>query len=183
MKKLCMILLLALILCFMVGCQDKEARDELEEFKAQAAVEEQNKALIKQYFVELDKGVVEDVDSFADKYLSPECIWHFPGGLTVDGIQAIKEYIVETNTALPGLTHTIDDVIAEGDKVAIRMTAKGTHQYEFMGIRPTGKEFTVTGASILVIFEGKIVKWWIESDYLSFMQQLGMELKPKEGDE
>ena len=50
MKKLCMILPLALILCFMVGCQDKEAMAELEEFRAQAAVEEQNKAIIRNLY-------------------------------------------------------------------------------------------------------------------------------------
>lgn len=182
MKNLCMILPLSLILCFLVGCQDKAAMAELEEFNAQAALEEQNKALVKQYFVELDKGVVEDVDSFADKYMSPECVWHFPGGRNISGIQAIKEYIVEANTALPGLTHTIDDVIAEGDKVAVRMTARGKHLKEFMGIEPTGIEFTITGESICIILEGKIVEWWFEADYYSFAQQLGMELKPKEGE-
>ncbi|MFC2164020.1 ester cyclase [Acidobacteriota bacterium] len=182
MKKLIMVLPLTLILCFMVGCQDKEAMAELEEIRAQAALEEQNKALIKQYFAELDSGVVENIDNFADKFLSPECIWHFPGGANVSGIEAIKEYIVGTNTSLPGLTHTIDDVIAEGDKIAIRMIARGTHQKEFMGMKPTGNEFTVTGASVLLILEGKIVEWWIESDYYSFAQQLGMELKPKEGE-
>jgi predicted ester cyclase len=180
MKNLIMILPMALILCFGVGCQDKAAIAELEQFKAQAALEEQNKILIKDYFDELDRGGYKDVNNFADKYMSPECIWHFPGGVIINGIEKIKEYIVRTNTALPGLTHTIDDVIAEGDKVAVRMTGKGTHQKEFMGIKPTGVEFTLTGESICNIHDGKIVEWWFEADYLSFMQQLGMELKPKE---
>ena len=180
MRKLFKILPLALILCFMVGCQDKAAMAELGEFRAQVALEEQNKELVKQYFVELDRGVVEEVDSFATKYMSSECVWHFPGGVNINGIQAIKEYIVAANTALPGITHTIDDVISEGDKVAIRMTARGKHQKEFMGIKPTGIEFTITGESICIILEGKIVEWWFEADYYSFAQQLGMELKPKE---
>jgi predicted ester cyclase len=180
MKKLFMILPLSLILCFMVGCQDNEAMSELAEFRAQAKLEEQNKALIKQYFAELDKGVIEDVDSFSDKYISPDCIWYFPGGVKISGIEAIKEYIVRTNTAIQDLVHTIDDIIAEGDKVAYRMTARGTHQKEFMGIKPTGNEFTLTGEGICIILKGKIVEWWMEADYLSFMQQLGMELRPKE---
>jgi predicted ester cyclase len=182
MKKLCMILPLALILCFMVGCQDKEAMAELEAMKAQAEVEEQNKALIKQYFAELDRGVLEDVDSFADKYISFKCIWHFPGGVNISGIEAIKEYIVGANTSFPDLVHTIDDIIAEGEKVAYRITARGTHKEEFMGIKPTGNEITATGEGICRVLDGKIVEWWMESDYLSLMQQFGMELKPKEGE-
>ena len=182
MKKLFMILPLAMILCFMVGCQDKAALAELEEFKAQAAVEEQNKALIRQYFAELDRGVVDDVDSFADKYMSPECIWHFPGGVKISGIEAIKEYIVGTSSGFPDLVHTIDDIIAEGEKVAYRMTARGTHKEEFAGIKPTGIEITATSEGIYRILDGKIVELWFEGDYLSLMQQLGMELKPKEGE-
>jgi hypothetical protein len=64
MKKLCMILPLALILCFMVGCQDKAAMAELEEFKAQAEVEEQNKAIVERLIEELNKGnpeIIEEV--------------------------------------------------------------------------------------------------------------------------
>ena len=59
MKKLCMILPLALILCFLVGCQDKAAMAELEVFKAQAKVEEQNKALVLKWYEELGKGNIE----------------------------------------------------------------------------------------------------------------------------
>jgi len=180
MKKSFFVLPLALILCFTVGCQDKESMAELEEFRAQAEVEEQNKALIKQYFVELDKGVVEDIDSFADKYMSPECIWHFPGGIKISGIQAIKEYIVGTNEAFPDMVHRIDDIFAEGEKVAYRMTAQGTHKKEFAGIQPTGIEITATSEGIYRIRDGKIVELWFEGDSLSLMQQLGMELKPKE---
>jgi len=69
MKKLLLILPLALILCFMVGCQDKAAMAELEEFKAQAAVEEQNKALVLRWYEDVDKGNAEFVrDNSAPEY-------------------------------------------------------------------------------------------------------------------
>jgi len=70
MKKLFMILPLALILCFMVGCQDKEAMAELEEFKAQAEVEEQNKDVVRKFLEELDRENIDNVmELFAPNFL------------------------------------------------------------------------------------------------------------------
>ena len=78
MKKRCMILPVALILCFMVGCQDKEAMAELEEFKAQAAVEEQNKALVKRSIEAWEKG---DFEAFME-LLAPGFAFYYPSGST-----------------------------------------------------------------------------------------------------
>ena len=182
MNKLYLILPLALILCFLVGCKEKEAVAELEAMKAQAAVEEQNKELIRQYYAEFDSGNRGEIDKFIDKFISPNCVIHFPGGIDISGVNAIIEYYVGANKAFPDTVHTIDDVIAEGDKIAFRATTKGTHQGEFMGIQPTGNAITVTFDGILHIQDGKIVEWWSEYDALGLMQQLGMELKPKEGE-
>jgi len=74
-----MILPLALILCFMVGCQDKEAMAELEEFRAQAVVEEQNKELVRNFFEELDKGNAEIVNEL----YSPDVKSYWPSGSTI----------------------------------------------------------------------------------------------------
>ena len=80
MKKLSLILSLALILCFIVGCQDKAALAELEEFRAQAAVEEQNKEIMNHYFKVLDNGVnnedFESLDEMVDEIFSDEYICH-----------------------------------------------------------------------------------------------------------
>jgi len=74
MKKLYMILPLALILCFMVGCQDKAAMAELEEYKAQAEVEEQNKELVKRYIEEMNKGNIEIIN----EVFATECDFYYP---------------------------------------------------------------------------------------------------------
>ncbi len=74
MKKLLLILPLTLILCFMVGCQDKEAIAELEEFKAKAEVEEQNKELVKRIFEGLNE---RNADIYQELY-APDCAWYFP---------------------------------------------------------------------------------------------------------
>ena len=77
MKKLFMILPLALILCFMVGCQDKEAMAKLEELRAQAGVEEQNKALVRRYFKIADTGDMEAVNALIDEIYSPDYVGYF----------------------------------------------------------------------------------------------------------
>jgi predicted ester cyclase len=68
------------------------------------------------------------------------------------------------------------DLVAEGDKVAIRWSWRGIHKGEYMGIAPTGKQVTMTGISILRIVGGKIVEEWGESDNLGFMEQLGAKI-------
>jgi steroid delta-isomerase-like uncharacterized protein len=76
--------------------------------------------------------------------------------------------------AFPGLHISIEDVIAQGDKVAVRITWQGTHQGEFMGIPPTGKPVTVTGINLYRVANGKIVEEWWQEDILGLMQQLGV---------
>ena len=75
MKKLFMVLLLVFILCFTFACQDKEAMAELEEFRAQAALEEQNKALVTLYYEELSKGNIEAIKEL----FSPDFVMHSMG--------------------------------------------------------------------------------------------------------
>jgi predicted ester cyclase len=77
-------------------------------------------------------------------------------------------------TAFPDLHGTIEDQIAEGDKVVMRMTYRGTHQGELMGIPATGKPVTMTFISINRIAEGKIAEGWVNFDALGMMQQLGV---------
>jgi predicted ester cyclase len=77
-------------------------------------------------------------------------------------------------TAFPDIHFVAEDCIAKGDLVVQRLTSKGTHKGEFMGIPPTGKSLTVTAIEIFRIAEDKIVEQWVEADYLGLMQQLGV---------
>jgi predicted ester cyclase len=178
MKKLCMILPLALIICFMVGCQDKETMAELEAMKAQAEVEKQNKEIV-HYALELyDEGNFVE----RDKLFSPDTVYHAPGGKEYSLKGYREQFGVNFYTAFPDLRHTIEDIIAEGDKVVLRLTDYGTHKGEFMGIPPTGKEIQWPVTSIYRLSNGIVEEVWIELDVLNVMQHLGMELKPKEGE-
>ena len=181
MKKLCMILPTALILCFMVGCQDKEAMAELEAMKAQAEVEEQNKELARKWFEEIDKG---NWDFIREKG-APDYAEYLPSGITESmsleqGIKQTKMFI----KGIPDIVHDIEEIIAVGDKVIVRFIGRGTHSgdIEEMGIPATGKAVEVSSIIIWRIEDGKVVEEWQEADMLGFMQQFGFELKPKEGE-
>jgi steroid delta-isomerase-like uncharacterized protein len=84
-----------------------------------------------------------------------------------------KQWATATVKAFPDYNVTVEDEISQGDKVVTRWTARGTHQGEFLGIAPTGKQVTVTGITISRHNGGKIVESWTEWDTQSLMQQLG----------
>jgi steroid delta-isomerase-like uncharacterized protein len=84
--------------------------------------------------------------------------------------------------AFPDSSFTIEELFAAGDRVITRWIYRGTHEGEFMGIPPTGNKVEFGGITIARIKDGKIVESREDYDSLGFMQQLGMELKPKEGE-
>ena len=177
MKKQFLILFLALVLCFMVGCQDKEAMAELEAMKAQAEVEEQNKALVLQWYEELGKGNIEK----GFEVCAPDYRLYYPSNT---GTPLTKEQNLEialqTYQAFPDTVNEIKDIVAVDDKVIVRGVDIATHTQEFQGFPPTGKKLEVSWVIIFRFEEGKIVEAWEEFDSLGWMQQLGFELKPKE---
>jgi steroid delta-isomerase-like uncharacterized protein len=178
MKKFYVILSLALILCFMVGCQDKAAMAELEEFNAQTALEEQNKELAVRFYEEIDKQNF----AAAIAMLSPDAKIYASGSFEAAKPEDLRPIFPAWFTAFPDYIHNIEDVIAEGDKVVVKTIYTGTHEEEFFGAPPTGNTFKYLGIHILTIKEGKIVEAWVLEDMLYLWQQLGMELKPKEGE-
>ena len=176
MKKLLLILPLALILCIMVGCQDKEAMAELEAMKAQAEVEEQNKAIVHQLYESIDK---QDFDTFV-KLSASDGVCHIPGVPEAVPLEAVTQVIKSYYEAFPDSTHDIKAVIAERDMVAIRFTQVSTHTGDYEGIPPTGNKISVECQHMLRLANGKVVEVWLVEDNLGMMMQLGMELKPKE---
>lgn len=174
MKRLFIMLPLTLILCFMITCQDKEARAELEAVKAQKEVGEQNKEIVRRYFELMAKRNPAYMELSSDDYLV-----HFPGGVDIKGRETLKKFQDSYFDAFPNLTYFFSDFVAEEDKVALRYGDTGTHQGVFNGIQPTGKDFKGTAIGIFRLKDGKIVESWIEGDFLGMYQQLGMELRPK----
>jgi steroid delta-isomerase-like uncharacterized protein len=128
---------------------------------------EENKALDRRSYEEFNKhnwaGVEED--------LAPDYVVHFPGA-DMD-VAGMKQLTTALWTAFPDAHVVVEDLIAEGDKVVSRATFRGTHQGEFMGIPPTGKQVSCTGIDIERIEAGKFVEGWANWDELGLMQQLG----------
>ena len=140
---------------------------------------EENKAIVRRWNDEIyDKGNLAAIDElFATNF-----VWHFaPPGVTPD-LKGYKQWVNMTCAGLADRQSTVEDQIAEGDKVVTRWTYRGTHKSELMGIAPTGKQVTVTGICIDRIVGGKIVEEWGEMDNLGMMQQLGVVPSPGQGE-
>jgi steroid delta-isomerase-like uncharacterized protein len=89
------------------------------------------------------------------------------------GPEGAKQFVSEVHKAFPDFRFTIEDQIAEGDKVATRWTARGTHQGEFQGVAPTGRRITMTGVTVFRMANGKLIDGWTNEDVLGWLQQLG----------
>jgi predicted ester cyclase len=131
----------------------------------------ENKALIRRYFEAIDRPNAKP--DILDEFLDPDIVAHDPvPGFTGD-LGGLKKLFTLFQTATPGY-HTVDDLVAEGDKVAGRITGYGTHEGELLGIPRTGKDIRMSGLVIWRIKKGKIVETWVENDTMSLLQQLGV---------
>ena len=109
-----------------------------------------------------------------DEVISPQYVEHNPAPGQAPGPEGLKQMFTTFFTAFPDMSFTIEDMIAEGDKVVGRITARGTHKGEFMGVAPTNKVVTFQEIHICRFSEGKMVEHWGLEDSLGMMQQLGL---------
>jgi serine phosphatase RsbU (regulator of sigma subunit) len=131
------------------------------------STEEENKATFRRYIEEVwNHGRLELADEIFDRYLA-----HQPDGPTLErGPQDVKCFVSEFRSAFPDFRISIDDQIAEGEKVMVHATIRGTHQREFRGMAPTGEEIEERGFSVFRFSaEGKVVESWD-----SYYSQLGL---------
>ena len=178
MKKLLIILPMVWVLCFLVGCQDKAAMAELEAFKAQAALEDQNEAIFRPFTEELNKGNTE----IFNELFAPDYAYYFPSNTQEpESLEETKEMIKTHLISFPDYHWTIEELFAVKDTVIARISNVGTFSGDYYGIPATGNKVKSSAIFIVRIENGKIVEQRKEGDVLNVMQQLGMELKPKEG--
>ncbi len=131
---------------------------------------ENNKALVLRFF---ELGPSGGNMNAANALLSPDFTMHTPLPAS-PGIKGINEVVAACRAAFEHLSVTVEDLVADGDKVAARFTARGVHKGEFMGLPPTGKPITMTGIEIFRIEDGKIAELWGEANLLGLMQQVGI---------
>lgn len=134
---------------------------------------EANKQLVMRFFEEaLNDGKLE----LLDEIMAADYIEHGAPPDRPPGREGFKAFLGMVAGAFPDLHVHVEDVLAEGDKVAVRLTVHGTHKGVLMGdIQPTGRQAKWTGIDILEIEGGKIVGRWSERDLLGLMQQLGVQ--------
>lgn len=109
-----------------------------------------------------------------DEVYAADLVWHEPDQ-EIRGAEEAKQFIATYKSAFPDLNVTVEDAIAEGDKVSTRWTIRGTHQGEIEEFGPpTGRQIELKGISISRIEGGKIVEEWNSYDNLGVMQQLGL---------
>lgn len=131
---------------------------------------ETNKAVAQQFYAEVfSAGNLNLIDElFAVTFVDRD-----PGN-PFQSREGLKQFVSMYRGAYPDLHITIEDMIAEGDKLVVRFIARGTHKGTLMGIPPTGRQVTVTGIDILRFEDGKMAEHWGNQDILGMMQQLGV---------
>src|SRR5262245_33602019 len=128
-----------------------------------------NKLLVRRFYAALDES---DLAAAYD-CLAPTYRVNVPG-IGEQTLEGYKQSAARLYEAFPDLRHTIEEMVAEGDRVVTRLTAHGSNTGRFYGMPATGKPIRVSEIAIFRIAEGKIVEQWPQSDALGMMQQLGM---------
>lgn len=128
---------------------------------------EENKVLIRRSFEESDHR-----KTYPAELCAPGFTAHPPGSPPVD-LEAWQKYVAMYYAAFSDLNVTIEQVVAEGDRVAVRVMARGTHTGELLGIPASGKQISVVNHAFARTSEGKIAEWWPSPDTIGLMRQIG----------
>lgn len=138
---------------------------------------EANKALVRRFFEEVwSTGDVSRRDAFLD----PDYRGHMAGSPAPIDREGWTGWFQGFRTAFPDARFSVEDMIAEGDRVAARLTMRGTHLGPMNGVPATGRAVVVTGMSIERVANGRIVEGWNQNDALGLLGQLGL-LPPPPG--
>ncbi len=127
------------------------------------------KGVVRKFYEIIESG---DVDA-ADKVVAEDYVNHnaIPG--QTQGLEGYKKAVAALGTAFADLQYTVEDQIAEGDKVASRITVRGTHKGEFLGVAGTGKTVTWSALVLQRVADGKVQESWLQWDQLGLLKQLG----------
>jgi steroid delta-isomerase-like uncharacterized protein len=136
------------------------------------------KALERDFVEEWNKGKTPAMAA-VDKMGATNSVFHTATGEDIHGLENVRQMFSDFYDTFPDNHMTLKDMVAEGDKVAVRYTSTGTFKGEFMGIPPSNKKMTVSVIEIDRFVGSKLVEAWEMSDTLGWMQQL--DVVPKLG--
>jgi steroid delta-isomerase-like uncharacterized protein len=130
------------------------------------------RAAVHHFFDEVwNKGNVGETETF----LGPDFVSHNPFGMQIVGAREYGSAVTAFREAFPDLHTTLEDVLADGDRVVVRGTDRATHRGDFMGFPATGREITMTWIEIFRMENGKAAEGWVESDSSVLRNQLVSE--------
>ncbi len=138
---------------------------------------EENKAISRRAVENLNRG---DLDAYLQLYDESVVVHGYPP-MIPPNFEGATMVVGALLNGLPDAQVILEDLLAEGDEVAVRFTLRGTHQGELMGVPATGKQIVTTGTAILRFANGKCVERWENTDDLGLMQQLGAIPAPEAG--
>ncbi len=131
---------------------------------------DQNKNLIRRYYVDLWNRWD---DAAVDEIIAPDIEFRGSLGVTVSGRDGFRGYVAKVRAAFPDFHNQIDELIAEGDTVAARLTYWGTHQGALYGAEPTGRRVEYGGTAFFRISQGQITSGLVHGDTIGLMRQIG----------
>ena len=138
--------------------------------QSMGSAEEQNKRVVRQYIEAFNR---QDTERLGQLVSSTNQSFQFSGMRSSMDWNRTKQFFAVFWGAFPDISAKIEEIVAEGDKVAIRVINTGTHKGEFQGIPPTGKKVSFGGRDFLTLRDGKIVEQRAGVDMMELMQQLG----------
>ena len=137
-------------------------------------MQEENKRIARDVFAAIDSGKFDQLKAL----LSDDFALSAPGAphpwRQDDLIKGAKAFYV----SFPDWTHAIEDIIADGDKIVVKLKGQGTFKTPYEGLPATGKKVSQSAMHSLTVVNGKVKEWWAVEDNLGLMQQLGMALNP-----
>jgi steroid delta-isomerase-like uncharacterized protein len=137
---------------------------------------DENIAIYRRVIEAVSAGTPEELDNLC----APDMVDHNPVPGQEPGLAGFKQWMSMARSAFPDLHGTIEDVLAAGDRVAGRVTWRGTHDGPFAGIPATGVPVAFEAFHIVRFDRGKVAEWWGVGDIMSVMQQLGVKLSAPE---
>jgi steroid delta-isomerase-like uncharacterized protein len=134
---------------------------------------EANKALVRRWFEETDHGNLDIID----EVLPEDYLDHNPPLPDLPaGREGVRQSVLVLRAAFPDAVHTIEDQIAEGDKVMTRLTTRATFLGECLGYQPTGTVVQISGIAVHRVVDGQLVEHWAHMDMTGFMRQIGADV-------
>jgi steroid delta-isomerase-like uncharacterized protein len=130
----------------------------------------ENKEKVQQIYEVINTNALDGLDAL----IAVDLVDHSPSPGTAPGLVGTKQTLSMYHAVFSDFRVTAEDMIADGDKVVVRLTMNGTNTGEFMGLPPTGKQVTLSGIEMFRLAGDKITERWAEFDMISLMQQLGV---------